>query len=71
MLEEKGIRKGIEVLVQNPTDPRRPVRKGIVLRTYPHPSHWLVVKFDTGDIEQVEESQITTMFERRRSGFLE
>lgn len=66
MLEERGIRKGIEVFVHDPMNPSTPERKGIVLRTYPRPSRWLVVKFETGDIEQVEETQITTMFEKNR-----
>ena len=66
MLEERGIRKGIEVLVFDPTDARIPPRKGLVVRTYPHPSRWLVVKFDSGDVEEVDESHITTMFEERR-----
>jgi len=63
MLEERGIRKGIEVLVKDPEDPNLPVRKAVVLRTYPRPSRWFVVKYDSGDIAQVEESQVTTMFE--------
>ena len=63
MLEERGIRKGIEVLVKDPEDPNLPARKAVVLRTYPRPSRWFVVKYDSGDIAQVEESQVTTMFE--------
>ncbi|MEM0492715.1 MAG: hypothetical protein QXS02_01965 [Candidatus Thermoplasmatota archaeon] len=63
MLEERGIRVGVEVLVGDINEPDKPARKGIVVRTYPRPSRWMVVKFDTGDIEQVEESQVTTMFE--------
>jgi hypothetical protein len=63
MLEERGIRKGIEVLVTDPNAPNLPARKAIVLRTYPRPSHWFVVKYESGDIAQVEESQVTTMFE--------
>ena len=63
MLEERGIRKGIEVLVKDPEDPNMPVRKAIVLRTYPRPSRWFVVRYESGDIAQVEESQVTTMFE--------
>jgi len=66
MLDERGIRKGIEVFIQNPMNPSMPERKAIVLRTYPRPSRWLVVKYETGDIEQVEESQVTTMFEKNR-----
>jgi hypothetical protein len=63
MLEERGIRKGIEVLVKDPEDPSMPVRKAVVLRTYPRPSRWFVVRYESGDIAQVEESQVTTMFE--------
>jgi len=66
MLEERGIRKGIEVMIQDLDDPAMPARKGIILRTYPKPSHWVVVKYETGDIAQVEEKQITTMFEINR-----
>jgi hypothetical protein len=33
------------------------------MRAYPHPSRWLVVKFESGDIEQVQETQVTTMYE--------
>jgi hypothetical protein len=63
MLEERGIRKGIEVLVKDPEDPATPARKAVVLRTYPRPSRWFVVRYESGDIAQVEESQVTTMFE--------
>jgi hypothetical protein len=63
MLELRGIRKGIEVLVRNPENPRLPARKAVVIRTYPRPSRWFVVRYDTGDIGQVEETQVTTMFE--------
>lgn len=66
MLEDRGIRKGIEVFIQDPVDPSIPLRKALVLRTYPRPSRWMVVKFETGDIEQVEERQVTTMHEQRR-----
>lgn len=70
MLEERGIRKGIEVLVRDPTDPHVPVRKAVVIRTYPRPSRWFVVKFESGDYAQVEESQVTTMFEEYKKGAL-
>jgi len=63
MLELLGIRKGVEVLVRNPDTPNRPARKAIVIRTYPHPSRWFVVRYETGDYAQVEENQVTTMFE--------
>jgi len=68
MLEDRGIRKGIEVLVRPLDEPDAPPRKATVVRTYPRPSRWFVVRFETGDIEQVEESQVTTMFEFYRSG---
>lgn len=63
MLEERGIRKGVEVLVRNPEAPQLPARKAIVIRTYPRPSRWFVVRYESGDIGQVEETQVTTMFE--------
>jgi len=66
MLEDRGIRVGVEVLVGDAAEPDKPARRGVVIRTYPKPSRWMVVKFDTGDIEQVEESQVTTMFEYLR-----
>ena len=70
MLDERGIRKGVEVLVQDPTNPQAPARKAVVLRTYPRPSRWFVVKYESGDVEQVEESQVTTMYEEYRKGGL-
>jgi len=33
---------------------------------YPRPSRWLVVKYESGDMEQVEESQVTAIFEENR-----
>lgn len=63
MLEERGIRKGIEVLVRDVESPNSPARKAVVIRTYPRPSRWFVVKYESGDMAQVEESQVTTMFE--------
>lgn len=63
MLEDRGIRKGIEVFVKSELNPNITSRKARVIRTYPHPSRWLVVKYEDGDFEQVEESQVTTMFE--------
>ena len=68
MLEERGIRKGIEVLVRYPDAPNRPARKAVVIRTYPRPSRWFVVKFESGDMEQVEETQVTTMYEEYKKG---
>ena len=68
MLRERGIRRGIEVFVKSNEEPELPERKAIVVNTYPHPSRWLVVKFEDGDMKHVEESQITTMFEKNRKG---
>ena len=68
MLKERGIRKGIEVFVKDFTKPEVPDRKALVVNIYPHPSRWLVVQYDDGDIVQVEESQVTTMFEMNRRG---
>jgi len=63
MLEIRGIRKGVEVFVRHPDEPNRPARKAIVIRTYPKPSRWFIVRYESGDFEQVEENQVTTMFE--------
>jgi hypothetical protein len=68
MLEERGIRKGIEVLVRDPDSPNRPARKAVVIRTYPRPSRWFVVRFESGDLAQVEENQVSTMFEEYQKG---
>jgi hypothetical protein len=67
MLQDRGIRKGVEVLVYD-GDERRPPRRATVVRTYPSPSRWFIVRFESGDMEQVEESQVTTMFEVYRQG---
>lgn len=68
MLNDRGIRRGIEVFVKDVVNPDIPMRKARVVNVYPHPSRWLVVQYDNGDIVQVEESQITTMFEINRRG---
>ena len=68
MLNDRGIRRGIEVFVKDVVNPDIPLRKARVVNVYPHPSRWLVVQYDDGDIVQVEESQITTMFEINRKG---
>jgi hypothetical protein len=68
MLEERGIRKGIEVFVRDPDTPNLPARKAIVIRTYPRPSRWFVVRYESGDIAQVEENQVSTMFEEYKKG---
>lgn len=66
MLKDRGIRKGIEVFVRNPLDPNMPERKARVVNIYPHPSRWLVVQYEDGNMDQVEETQVTTMFEIKR-----
>jgi len=66
MLESRGIRKGVEVLVRDPSDPDLPARRAWVVRTYPHPSQWLVVRYEDGNMEQVQGRQVTTMFEENR-----
>ena len=68
MLKERGIRKGIEVLVKDAVETNSPPKKARVIRTYPKPSRWLVVKYDDGNMQQVQESQVTTMFEINRRG---
>ena len=68
MLKDRGIRKGIEVLVKDPINPELSEKKARVVNVYPHPSSWMVVKFDNGDIKQVEEKYVTTMFEVNRRG---
>ena len=68
MLRDRGIRRGIEVLVKDLIDPGIPERKARVVNTYPHPSRWLVVQYEDGNMVQVEESQVTTMFEINRKG---
>jgi len=69
MLKDRGIRRGIEVFVESKVNHDFPIRKAIVVNTYPHPSRWLVVKYENGDIENVEEGQVTTMFEKNRRIF--
>jgi hypothetical protein len=49
--------------VKSDEDSNMPSRKARVVRTYPHPSRWLVVRYEDGDFEHVEESQVTTMIE--------
>ena len=39
-----------------------------IVNVYPHPSRWMVVQYEDGNMEQVEESQVTTMFEINRRG---
>lgn len=68
MFKDKGIRRGIEVFVKNVSDPDIPGRKARVINIYPPPSSWLVVKYEDGNIDQVNEHQVTTMFEINRRG---
>ena len=63
MLRDRGIRRGIEVFVTDADNPDMPAKKALVVNTYPHPSSWLVVQFDDGNMVEVDESQVTTMFE--------
>ena len=67
MLRDRDIRRGIEVFVKDPMNPNKPMKKGRVINIYPHPSNWLVVKFDDGAMAQVEEKYVTTMFEINRA----
>ena len=69
MLRDRGIRKGIEVFVKNVEDPGEPDRKALVVNTYPHPSSWMVVRYENGDKEFVDEWRVTTMFEKNRRMF--
>jgi len=69
MLKDRGIRRGIEVFVKDPINPEIPEKRARVVNIYPHPSSWMVVKFDNGDIKQVEEKNVTTMFEINRRGY--
>jgi len=68
MLKDRGIRRGIEVFVKNPLEPDMPKRKARVVNTYPAPSRWLIVQYEDGNMAQVEETQVTTMFEINRRG---
>jgi len=68
MLKDRGIRRGVEVFVKDPVDPSRPEKKARVVNTYPHPSNWLIVQFEDGNMAQVEERYVTTMFEFNRKG---
>ncbi len=69
MLELRGIRKGSEVFIRSIEDPNLPARRAVVIRTYPSPSRWCVVRFESGDYAQVEENQVSTMFEEYKKGF--
>jgi hypothetical protein len=66
LLKDRGIRRGIEVFVKSSDMSEDTMKKARVVNTYPHPSSWLVVEYEDGNQEQVEESQVTTMFEINR-----
>jgi hypothetical protein len=66
MLWSRDIRQGIEVLVKDADNPDHPMKKARVVRVYPKPSTWLVVQYEEGGMEQVDESRVTTMFEINR-----
>jgi hypothetical protein len=68
MLEIRGIRVGIEVFVKDILNPNLPDKWARVIRTYPRPSNWMVVQYEDGNMEQVEESRVTTMFEINKRG---
>ena len=68
MVRERGIRRGIEVFVKDPVDPDIPEKRARVVNIYPPPSRWLVVKYEDGNIDQVEENRVTTMFEVSKRG---
>jgi hypothetical protein len=67
-LRDRGIKKGIEVMVKDNLDSTVSERKARVVNIYPPPSRWLIVQYEDGNIDQVEESQVTTMFEIKRKG---
>jgi hypothetical protein len=68
MLETRGIKRGVEVYVKDVLDPYGSERKAHVINTYPSPSSVIVVQFDDdGSMIEVDEWQVTTMFEKNRS----
>lgn len=71
MLKSRGIKRGIEVFVKDPVNPDDPLRKARVINTYPHPSSWLVVQFENGEMKEVDESLVTTMFEQNRKPYFD
>lgn len=71
MLKSRGIKRGVEVFVKDPVNPDDPLRKALVVNTYPHPSSWLVVQFEDGEMKEVDGSLVTTMFEQNRKAFFE
>jgi hypothetical protein len=71
MLKSRGIKRGIEVFVKDPVNPEDPLRKARVINTYPAPSSWLVVQFENGEMKEVDESLVTTMFEQNRKAYFD
>ena len=71
MLKSRGIKRGIEVFVKDPVNPDDPLRKALVVNTYPHPSSWLVVQFEDGEMKEVDGNMVTTMFEQNQKAFFE
>lgn len=69
MLRNRGIKRDVGIFVKSKADPDLPDKKAIVINTYPHPSRWLVVRYENGDMERIEEGQVTTMFEKNRRIF--
>jgi hypothetical protein len=69
MLRDRGIRRGIEVFVHDPVNPDSSDRRARVVNVYPHPSSWMVVRYEDGNMDQVEEKQVTTMYEYNRKKF--
>ena len=70
MLEGGEIRQGMEAFIKDPLGDETSYKKAVVLRKYPKPSRWLVVQYESGDMEHVEETQVTTMFDAYRKGIL-
>jgi hypothetical protein len=68
ILKDRGIKKGIEVFVKDNLDSTISEKKARVVNIYPPPSRWLIVQYEDGNMDQVEESQVTTMFEILRKG---
>ena len=70
MLKSRGIKRGIEVFVKDPMNPENDLRKARVVNTYPHPSSWLVVQFEDGEMKEIDESLVTTMYEQNRKAYI-
>ena len=55
-------------MVRDSIDPDLPEKKARVVNVYPHPSTWMVVRYEDGNMQQVDEKYVTTMFEINRRG---